>query len=796
LFKSLVRSAVFSALAVCSSPFASAQEDKPAPAPAANQGKPLQRLEDEYRRFFKPPETALEYWAALRFELSVGKHKLAAEDLKGFLSKNPTDEELLQIVEEQGISAFLQLLNVPELRADAGPLIERVNAVVKKHRGDAERLRRLVRNLLASPEERAYAIIELRKSGPMAVPYLVEFLQGAETTAQHASVLSAMLELDRSIIPPLLAAFDVGDANLRYELIDIVYRHALRTHRRDPAASSYLWYPAFSPRQPETVRRKATEALVYFEGVRSPSLLTPAPDALTRAAERYERHHGPLIEGSQTTVWLWQDNRLAAQTVSASQAEEYYGLRFARQAIELDPTYEPAQAVFLSLALEKGFERAGIDHPLDAGAPQVKELARTVNPELVMGVLDRALAENRLPVILGAVRALGDLGEVRAVQTTRQREPALVRALNYPDRRVQLAAADAVLRIGNGGAQRYASRVVDILRRTLVVDTAPKVILADPNADRAAQFAAAVKAAGYEPVVAHDRRDVLRRLGEAADVDAIVIVADAGEKVLPQAMPARPPGGAVRQVVPSPDLLGAALPNPGLPSLLAQLRADVDAGLLPVVIATAPDAAGRVPREFELGLQRLTEGYRNVWVGPATLEPEDWKRLLAGRIADAGGKPLSEEERRQRAALAVNWLRRMAVGEAAGYAITPARDALFKALEAPDLALPAIEAVGRLPGSESRRHLARVVLSEAPAPVRTAAATELARHIQQFSQYGLELTPPEVQALEELFRTTDDPKLRGGVALVLGSLHPPAPVTAERLRSYAPVLLPPAAPEK
>jgi HEAT repeat protein len=85
-------------------------------------------------------------------------------------------------------------------------------------------------------------------------------------------------------------------------------------------------------------------------------------------------------------------------------------------------------------------------------------------------VLDRALAEHRLPVILAAVQTLGDLGEVRAAQPVGQRQPALLRALNYPDRRVQFAAAEALLRISNDNPQRYGWRIVDVLRRALVPD--------------------------------------------------------------------------------------------------------------------------------------------------------------------------------------------------------------------------------------------------------------------------------------------------------------------------------------
>src|SRR5262249_31522427 len=148
----------------------------------------------------------------------------------------------------------------------------------------------------------------------------------------------------------------------------------------------------------------------------------------------------------KTPVWRWEDKALVETQVPATKAEEYFGLRFARQALEIDPAYVPAQVVFLSLALEKAYEQAGgVDRPL-ASLPEVRELLTTVSPDLVYAVLERGLKDRRLPVILGAVVALGDLQDVGAVGAG-QGTSALIQALYYPDRRVQFAAAETLLRI-------------------------------------------------------------------------------------------------------------------------------------------------------------------------------------------------------------------------------------------------------------------------------------------------------------------------------------------------------------
>src|SRR5205807_2905736 len=131
------------------------------------------------------------------------------------------------------------------------------------------------------------------------------------------------------------------------------------------------------------------------------------------------------------------------------------------------------------LAVEKALEQGGIDKPVDKGAPAVKDLLKVVNPDLVLNMLDRALNERRRAVILGTVRTLGDLAEVRALQPLGTGSPPLVRALHYPDRRVELAAADAILRIPGSASALSSARVVEVLRRVVAADATPRVVIGD-----------------------------------------------------------------------------------------------------------------------------------------------------------------------------------------------------------------------------------------------------------------------------------------------------------------------------
>ncbi|MFN4257955.1 MAG: hypothetical protein ACK4RK_01560 [Gemmataceae bacterium] len=717
---------------------------------------PVTAQEDfrDYRQFFKKPETAPEYWNAMKFEIDVGQFELAAGHLLGFLNAGPTDEELLQIEEKEGMSSFLRLRNIPkwyddpkkdkeekQVREQVENLINRVAEVLEKKLTDPDRINKFINNLSATPEERVFAIRELRRSGAAAMPHIINRLLESKGNAPvQAAILTTLPRLYKNTVPPLLAALDVPDPELKVALIDVLMRRA------ETDAVPFLWYWSAAPDQPRTVRQKALQTLAYLTES-TPDKMQPAHIMLTRLAENYYRHRVRFADPQQVIIWQWDGNKLVSRNVSPSQAEEYYGLHFARQALELEPRYEPAQALFVSLALDKAYEKAGLDQPLFQAAPGLKALLAQVNAALLIRVLDQALVDNRLPVILGSVRALAELGDVRAAQPSAQRYSVLERALNYPDRRVQMAAVDALLRL-RGVPTTSSGRMVDVLRRMLAAGATPKALIADLEPARAEALAAGVKQAGFEPVIVTTGRDVLRRLREAGDIDLL--------------------------------LIDRSIPDPELPYLLSQLRADIDGGRLPVFVTLGGNDL--TPIET-LRLQRWLEQYPFVTLLPLPV-PSVLKTVLPAQVTAAMGQPLSEAERAGFAAEAMIWLRKMAVGELPGYDIRVAEPAILQALEADDLAHLALQTLGRLPGQKAQRELARFLLDESRMPqLRAAAAEELLRHIQAHSVL---LSYPQLRAIDQLQALADDPRLKSATAPLIGALRPDPRRTGQTLQTYTP----------
>ena len=134
-------------------------------------------------------------------------------------------------------------------------------------------------------------------------------------------------------------------------------------------------------------------------------------------------------------------------------------------------------------------------------------------------------------------------------------------------------------------------------------------------------------------------------------------------------------------------------------------------------------------------------------ITPEPYGPTGLAEDIRAAATDVSELPQDPATRRRDAQLAVEWLRRMAVGEVAGYDVRPAEATLRRALRDDALAEDAIDAVGRIPSAEAQQDLLFLALSPGkPLPLRVRAGDQTIRHIQSFGK----LTPAnQVAALDK-----------------------------------------------
>lgn len=763
---------------------------------------PLLKAQDagaEYRQFFTEPKTVKEFWIAMQFEIDVGRYDLAAKLLHRLLDLKPTDQQLIALEEKEGIATFLKLRNVPvwsenkkeqeQAKKDVESLIEKVTTAVTNLRKDPKRIELFIKNLRESPEERAYAFRELYKSGAAVVPYLIAELRRLPAE-EHLPLLDTLRRLGPDTLAPLIAALDSNEPTLQVEILDILMKRlsANKEIREAPKVVPYLWYLWASPTQAAAVRTKARQALSLFLNV-DPTRLPIAKDMLVREAERYYRHQVAFPDPEGVHIWRWDGKNVVegwpgAVAIKPTKAEEVLGLRFVGQALSLDPVYRPAQELMLSLVLDKGIEKAGLERSLATADPAIHDLLASVNADLVTEVMERAMRDKRTPVVLAAVRDLGERAEVRATRPQKNGKPPLVKALYYPDRRVQQAAAEALLRVPDTIPTPAAARVVDVLRLALAAHPEPgarrKVLLIYLNRDEADRVANLITRVGFDPVITLRAREAMQRLGKAADIDLI--------------------------------LVEALRSDPELPFLLGQLRADSNVSRLPVLLVGPgePDfnkprlklkpmsdelqeqkelwAKQQAARLFTARLRLLAARYPNVKVIPlgVTTGEQALQATLQDHIADPGSPPLTEAERKKNAEKAIQLLADIARGRRPGYDVRPAGPAVLEAIKenslSPEGQLAALDIAARLPGLDAQSDLVAAMLdARRDMKVRTAAGVELVRHLQK---YGRLLNRNQIEQLDNLARTATDAGLKAQAATVLGTMRPDVRLTGARLLDY------------
>jgi CheY-like chemotaxis protein len=781
------------------------QTEKKVESKAAATKKVLEKAQEEYRTLFKEPKTTLEYWAALSFEVQVGKFDVAAYHLDKLLQQpeKERDEDLLKIEEAEGINTFLRLREVnkwsdnqelnKEAKENVEKLIDTVLAALQKKLSDQQRIAMFIKGLFDPvPEVRNFALVQIKRSKFYAAPLLAETLRNSRG-AELAKLKRYILDLDADVLPPmleLLRARDVKDAADVDFRVNLLWLFKQRGEKR---AIPYLWHLSAAPQYPAVLRDRGKDTLSYFLEI-PVDKLPLAKVALTQLAEKYYQYKvrfpdtttvAELDNPAKTMVMpgykLWPLNDRGGISdkwidLKPDEARLGFGLRYASQALELDKGHLPAQVVYLSFLLEDRFKAKPYDGQLDKllterRPPALARLLAKIDIELLSAVLERAMAEHNYAVILPLVDALGERGEVRSALATSSGAPGLlVKALYYPDSRVQYAAARAMLRLPATPAPVASTRIVDVLARFLRTEPAPKVLFVYANDERAAALRKAAKEAKYEADIAATVKDALKMVHKSADYDAIV--------------------------------LDSGIPDGELPFALAELRADSDAGLLPLLLVATDNK--------KADLTRTAERYNNIFILPSffVTKGDDLKRELDDAIkfaaapegvrkapADiqpwlqyevrrAKGQPLSEAERQLFARESLDWFSLMARGELTGYDLKPAEDALLQALTNKDRAAQALYILARFPGAIAQQRLAGILFDADKQPLHAIAAKELNRHIQK---HGLVLTKDQIGRLQDMEQRMDvAPEIRVELAVLVGTLRSTAQQTGSRLLGYVP----------
>ena len=504
-----------------------------------------------------PVLTPQQIYAKFRDTMDEGKYDIAGIFLDDFLKSGPTDADFLKIEERYGTTAFQSLRTVPrysddpatekKIRADVEELNKRANVAFAKSLYTPVRVNKFVANLGKTYEEKVYAQQELKRTGEYATPFLIEALRANPSAALYAGILDTIPVLDAPTMAGWVAALDGLPPDKQYGVLSALgmrrdVKNLLTIAQTD--FTPHLWRILSKPRaDAPTLYDLAT--LLHNGLIPGAKADAKRPEVeLAALARTFYEHRARYLgaktnpDGSPARVPLWvakldggvlKVDKL--EDVPAGQADEYYGLRYARWALDTNPEYTPAQQLVLALAAERAVERAKFGS-LAVAEPAVYRLLSEAPSRTLGDLLARGLTEKKTTLVLAIVQVLGDRADREAATPPAgagDKPSLLVRALAYPDPAVQFAAATALLRSPVPVPAEAKPRIVEVLRRAAATepgkpaDATGTVLLADPNAVRAGETALHLRALGYEVETLAAGRDLLRRIARASDFDLIFI---------------------------------------------------------------------------------------------------------------------------------------------------------------------------------------------------------------------------------------------------------------------------------
>jgi hypothetical protein len=377
--------------------------------------------------------------------------------------------------------------------------------------------------------------------------------------------------------------------------------------------------------------------------------------------------------------------------------------RLAREAYRIAPDDLDVRSLYLTTMLEQAVYETGPDADLSMEPGSAASRAT----DFALGDLERALAyalEGRqFGAATALVRLMARLGTPEELLAPGPQLPPLVRATQHPDRRLRLAAAEAIVTLNPQMPFAGSSFVVEVLTHLAATGGSRLAIVAGPALTGSNPIRGYLAALGYDTLFVATGRDLVHAAFDSPDVELA--------------------------------LVAASLQRPTVDLMLQQLRHHPRTANLPVGVLAGPDE-----------LHRAEHLVRRDALAASFVEP--YRQEDAGSIVErvrslAGARFVPRDVRLGQAARALELLADLG-RDRRFFDLLRAEEAVLAAQAVPGLTDKAIDVLANLGTPASQTTLADIAGRPAlPIELRQAAAAAFCTSVEH---HGILLTTDEIVA--------------------------------------------------
>jgi len=636
----------------------------------------------------------------------MNRPELARFFIQRLLEAKLDEKQMTRLIEHFGSAVFVEMAARGDPAPEALALADVVLAAANSQWEDLQRIEGLIGQLQdPSIRVRTAALAGLGQTRGAAVVPMIGVLADPGRADEHANVRAALVRMESAAVGPLLATLESPDEALVAQVVEVLgYAEAKRV-------TMYLLSPCVSPDSPPRVRQAAREALLRLVG-QTPQRLEAA-SLLAKEARRYYTHRQPLAMDSEGDVTLWQwdakQKKPVARTYLAADASLWIAARLARNARKVAPEYHDAERLYAATMLEAAAFSSGLESPLpeDAGSPAT-EVAE-MGMELITDVLTHAMDSGHVATAAAAARLLGNHGTAAELLYHNAGFSPLTRAARHPDRRLRLAAVEAILKLDPQEPYAGSSYVPEALGNFSATSGIRRALVASPMPEDAQRIAGLLTQLGFDVDTAGTGRDLFRLAVSSADYELALI------------------DDSVRW--------------PECTLLVQELRHDWRTARMPLGVYARSDDRKR--------LQRMAE--RDPLV-TAIIRPHDVATItwqVDQLLASAGRTRVPFEERQRQAATAVERLAELSDQPGTLYDLLRIEQSLELALLVPKIGPRVVAVLGNLGTHQGQRKLVDLASRwTLPLELRKAAVGAFRTSTQR---HGIRLTAAEVDRQYERY---------------------------------------------
>jgi hypothetical protein len=676
------------------------------------------------------PTTPEECVRAAKILVDLNRADLAKSFLAKVLDAKLNSQQLADLGQQIGSPVFLDLSQRSALLPEAKQLADAVAAAVAARLKDSKRIAGLIEQLQdPSAEKRLRALVGLQESREAAIGPLLAVLVDPARAAEHANVRAALAEMGRIARAPLVAMVAQADPKVAVEAIQTL---GAMKDVRDTSVVFCLLRPCLSEKSEPALRDAAAAALKRLDAA-VPSR-AEAVRLLTDAAKSYFEHRNKADDNAheKTELWRWDDakRQCTARIRTPDDAARATALQRARDAYALAPNDPLVGLLCLATALEAAAYENGLDRPLGEKNPVVVE-ARQSGAETIEEVLKYAVTHKRFAAAAAAARILGEIGKATGLLYRDAKPSPLVLAARSPDRRLRMAALEAIVRLQPSRPFAGSSYVPQALGFFAASSGFRQALVAAPNLAEARELAGMLSAAGFQADTFTNGKELLLRAARSPDCELA--------------------------------LIDVTIDHPVIGMLVQQLRHDPRTASLRVGLVARQGYFDQAER-----LARLDS------LAKAFARPHDDKVFrwqLDQLAALAPDEFVGFEARQRQAALALDLLAKLSQTSGKLYDLRGVQDYIIAAVYNPKLAAKAVGVLAVINSAESQRTLVEVASRfTLPLAVRQAAAKAFRQNTQE---HGILLTAEEIRRQYQRYNESEklDAATQHVLALILDCLE-------------------------